>query len=1028
MDRIDEVVKVLNANLLYVGNITDYNAFGIAEKVKKGEQVLLYEKTALGSQNGISIDDSKRVTIFHTLKNLKNKSDNERGSGGNPKIVETYDLSLFTYYSNPTNTITSKELLEIAKMAFPSTLSKGNKEALQVSKITFEVTDSSFDKHSIFENVFTKQKNNLSDNSILVQIDYQVTMEFNRNCIPYLPCNLSQYDIELQRGINNCADVKDCIGISSDGNDSKFLNEQGEWVVLQASGGPFLQEGDNITITGYGTEIDPYIISSTSSSNTIYVDRCATTNQVLSGEPSSGIDEAGSTLPAGTTILLRYQTDKRENGVWTIAVGAWSRISGYDTYATLKGLSIIVRNGDTLAGTEWKVVTDTFTVGVDEITINELTNVTAGGGGGGGGSTDLGIANRTSSSLDVTSSSGNDATVPAATESVAGLLNATDKAKLNKIDPNVLKTPVKYAESFTKGQACYVSGGSGTNVLISKADNTYEATSSKTLGLVEAAGATNTLSNVITDGILSGLDTSTATIGDPIWLGTSGNLIYGLANKPVAPAHLVYVGVVTRVSATVGEIFVKVQNGFELGEIHNVLLTSLVDKNILMYEASTQLWKNKTVADALGFAPEDAANKTNTVSGNESSTILYASVKGFVDWVKAGFTLIGALNFAPSVSLASSSSPALGAANSNNVTITGTTTITSFDSVAEGVIRRVKFSGILTLTYNATTLILPTSANITTAAGDNAVFRSLGSGNWECVSYHRRDGTALAGSSSLTVVSDAEMQAGTENTKYVTSLRANTWWTYLKTQAQTISGVFTWANYQVFSGTQSLPASVDYFRRSAANILEWGINGAARFIISNTSVTFGAYTSTEERLATLNTTGQLANTYPLGSYVLQRQSTDQSVTTTSKTSIIKADNSSTKSILLVDLVAGAIFKQRIAGIATTLATAGNVTITIEIDSTVIFTKTLDINALGLNSLTNTAFRFDADIIIETAGATGVVRVIPLQGRINTTNVITETDYTRTIGVNLSAGVVLDVFITQTQANTFTSRISYREGE
>jgi hypothetical protein len=160
----------------------------------------------------------------------------------------------------------------------------------------------------------------------------------------------------------------------------------------------------------------------------------------------------------------------------------------------------------------------------------------------------------------------------------------------------ILLTYVKYAESITKGQAVYVSGGSGTNILVSKADNTTEATSSKTLGLVLTSGATNFQGKVITDGILDGLNTNTATIGDPVWLGTSGNLIFGLANKPVAPAHLVYIGVVTRVSSTVGEIFVKIQNGFELNEIHDVLLTSLVNNDVLTYESSTGLWKNKQVS------------------------------------------------------------------------------------------------------------------------------------------------------------------------------------------------------------------------------------------------------------------------------------------------------------------------------------------------------------------------------------------------------------------------------------------------
>ena len=158
---------------------------------------------------------------------------------------------------------------------------------------------------------------------------------------------------------------------------------------------------------------------------------------------------------------------------------------------------------------------------------------------------------------------------------------------------------VKLGESISKGQAVYVSSANGTNMIVSKASNASESTSSKTMGLIDATGVTNDLVNVITEGLLAGLDTSTATVGDPVWLGASGNLIFGSTNKPVAPAHLVFIGIVTRVSATVGEIFIKVQNGFELQEIHNVLIGSGYsstpsDKDLLTYESSSSLWKNKS--------------------------------------------------------------------------------------------------------------------------------------------------------------------------------------------------------------------------------------------------------------------------------------------------------------------------------------------------------------------------------------------------------------------------------------------------
>ena len=170
---------------------------------------------------------------------------------------------------------------------------------------------------------------------------------------------------------------------------------------------------------------------------------------------------------------------------------------------------------------------------------------------------------------------------------------------------NKVQHDVKYAQQINKGQAVYVSGANGTNILVSKADNSTEATSSKTLGLVTTTGNTNHQGIVVTEGLLDGLNTSTATIGDAVWLGTNGNLIfwhYGLTTKPVAPAHLVFIGVVTRVSATVGEIFIKPQNGFEMDELHDVSLPSYINKGVLYRDTTTNLWKTDSIANLLGQA------------------------------------------------------------------------------------------------------------------------------------------------------------------------------------------------------------------------------------------------------------------------------------------------------------------------------------------------------------------------------------------------------------------------------------------
>lgn len=97
-----------------------------------------------------------------------------------------------------------------------------------------------------------------------------------------------------------------------------------------------------------------------------------------------------------------------------------------------------------------------------------------------------------------------------------------------------------------------------------------------------------------------------------------------------------------------------------------------------------------------------------------------------------------------SVSVASAATTDIGAAASRNVTITGTTTITGLGTVKAGVFRYLTFSGALTLTHNATSLILPGGANILTAANDFALAYSLGSGNWRIVFYQRAASVPLS--------------------------------------------------------------------------------------------------------------------------------------------------------------------------------------------------------------------------------------------------------------------------------------------
>jgi hypothetical protein len=91
----------------------------------------------------------------------------------------------------------------------------------------------------------------------------------------------------------------------------------------------------------------------------------------------------------------------------------------------------------------------------------------------------------------------------------------------------------------------------------------------------------------------------------------------------------------------------------------------------------------------------------------------------------------------PFATIASAATTDLSTVSSQNVTVTGTTTITSFGAAAAGTSRRLVFSGAVPITHNATSLIMPQGGNVITAAGDSLVAVSLGSGNWRVTSYTR---------------------------------------------------------------------------------------------------------------------------------------------------------------------------------------------------------------------------------------------------------------------------------------------------
>jgi hypothetical protein len=169
------------------------------------------------------------------------------------------------------------------------------------------------------------------------------------------------------------------------------------------------------------------------------------------------------------------------------------------------------------------------------------------------------------------------------------------------VAPNQLFAYVTNDDSVTinKGQAVYAFGAAGNRMSVKLANNTSDSTSAQTVGLVFSSSiAPNQKGFIITQGVLSGVNTSAYSPGAQLYLGATAGAL--TSTKPYAPNHLVYIGIVERANAGNGQIYVKPQNGYELNELHDVdLITSLPTNNqVLSYQTGTpNLWKNKNVID-----------------------------------------------------------------------------------------------------------------------------------------------------------------------------------------------------------------------------------------------------------------------------------------------------------------------------------------------------------------------------------------------------------------------------------------------
>jgi hypothetical protein len=246
----------------------------------------------------------------------------------------------------------------------------------------------------------------------------------------------------------------------------------------------------------------------------------------------------------------------------------------------------------------------------------------------------------------------------------------------------VVKAYVTNAEAvtITKGQVVYIFGASGDRASVKLAKNTSDTFSSKTLGIVRADIAAGAAGWITTQGQVSGINLGAYSPGDILWLDSvPGGFT---KNKPQAPYHSVFLGVVERANAGNGLIYVKPQNGVELDELHDVRITSLANNEIIRYNSSLGYWENKTVESILQFDTVPLA-VFGAGSGAAGDTAAFSTSAVYGSFYNAGSdTLIitqmraGVLGTSPSITTEVYWNDSLNITAGATILVTGGTSVT----------------------------------------------------------------------------------------------------------------------------------------------------------------------------------------------------------------------------------------------------------------------------------------------------------------------------------------------------------------
>jgi len=177
----------------------------------------------------------------------------------------------------------------------------------------------------------------------------------------------------------------------------------------------------------------------------------------------------------------------------------------------------------------------------------------------------------------------------------------------------------------TNYQVVKVAGAQGQRLAVSLAQANNDANSASTLGLVcenisnNQEGFIVNIGQVVSINTTGNLQGETWNDGDVLYL--SPTILGAITNiKPVAPQHTVIIGYVEYAHANNGKIYVKIDNGYELEELHDVSAEPFINNGVLYRDTTLNLWKSATISTILGYTPAPQGNYITSLTGEATAS------------------------------------------------------------------------------------------------------------------------------------------------------------------------------------------------------------------------------------------------------------------------------------------------------------------------------------------------------------------------------------------------------------------------